>query len=82
VHVQVLEATGGRARLVADPVPYLMTQTPPLDRNGIPMLIHMTFKNKDSFYRWLTALPASIRLAAVFGFGVGACSRPNRRRRP
>lgn len=48
---QVLEAAGGRARIVLDPVPYLATQVPPLDRNGIPMLVHMTFKNKDAFFR-------------------------------
>lgn len=42
---------GPAARLVTDPVPFLMTATPPLDRNGMPLLIHMSFKDKGRLAR-------------------------------
>eukprot|EP00878_Enallax_costatus_P024228 GHUV01025837.1.p1 GENE.GHUV01025837.1~~GHUV01025837.1.p1 ORF type:complete len:299 (+),score=51.38 GHUV01025837.1:56-898(+) len=47
----LLDGIGAKARLVTDPVPFLATTRPPLDRNGMPMLIHMTFKDKGQFAR-------------------------------
>eukprot|EP00775_Hariotina_reticulata_P002194 gene2194-2512_t len=49
--VAVLDMIGARARLVTDPVPFLTTTTAPLDRNGMPLMIHMTFKDKGQFAR-------------------------------
>lgn len=47
----LLAGIGASARLVTDPVPFLATEKPPLDRNGMPLLIHMTFKDKGAFAR-------------------------------
>jgi len=43
---------GRGARLVPDPVPFLRSAAPaslPLDRNGVPMLVHVTIKVGGSF---------------------------------
>ncbi|KAF8060288.1 OCH1 [Scenedesmus sp. PABB004] len=49
--LSLLAGINATARLVSDPVPFLATTTAPLDRNGLPLLIHMTFKDKGAFAR-------------------------------
>eukprot|EP00877_Chromochloris_zofingiensis_P000526 jgi/Chrzof1/10474/UNPLg00402.t1 len=49
--IKLLDAIKAKARVVTDPIPYLKTQVVPIDRNGFPMLVHMTFKDKSFFYR-------------------------------
>jgi hypothetical protein len=42
------------ARLVPDPVPFLRSSAPsslPVDRNGVPMLVHVTLKDKNALQR-------------------------------
>lgn len=49
--IQILDSVNASARLVSDPMPFLATQRLPTDRNGLPLLIHMTFKDKSEFMR-------------------------------
>ncbi|KAI8474887.1 MAG: hypothetical protein J3K34DRAFT_406116 [Monoraphidium minutum] len=49
--VELLDAVNASAHLVSDPLPFLATQNVPVDRNGLPLLVHMTFKDKSSFMR-------------------------------
>ncbi|KIY98196.1 Initiation-specific alpha-1,6-mannosyltransferase [Monoraphidium neglectum] len=49
--VGLLDAVNASAHLVTDPLPFLATQMVPTDRNGLPLLVHMTFKDKGTFAR-------------------------------
>ncbi|GBF90195.1 alpha-1,6-mannosyltransferase subunit [Raphidocelis subcapitata] len=49
--VSILDSINASARIVTDPLPFLATQRVPTDRNGLPLLIHMTLRDKASFSR-------------------------------